>query len=112
LHLNNVELAVGFFSQTLSFYAQRQFSFVHLDCDIYGSYKECLEFFYPRLCPGGIILFDEYNDPPWPGCSKAIDEFLRDKAEKPQRTVANNYEKYYIVKQRLPLSSARLILRK
>jgi len=99
LYLTNVELAPGFFSQTLPPYGHRQFSFVHLDCDMYSSYKECLEFFYPRVPPGGIILFDEYNDPPWPGCNKAVDEFLRDKPEKPIRITANNYEKYYILKQ-------------
>lgn len=99
LHLANVELAPGFFSQTLPSHSHREFSFVHLDCDMYSSYKECLEFFYPRVTSGGIILFDEYNDPPWPGCNKAVDEFVRDKPEKPVRIVADNYEKYYITKQ-------------
>jgi O-methyltransferase len=99
LSLTNVVLVEGFFSNTLSKYGNGQFSFVHLDCDTYCSYKECLEFFYPRVAPGGIILFDEYNDPPWPGCNQAVDEFLRNKPEKPVRIVADNYEKYYIVKQ-------------
>ncbi|HTS12544.1 MAG TPA: TylF/MycF/NovP-related O-methyltransferase [Candidatus Limnocylindrales bacterium] len=98
LHLSNVELAPGFFSQTLPAYDRREFSFVHLDCDMYRSYKDCLEFFYPRVAPGGIILFDEYNDPPWPGCNKAVNEFLLDKSEKLVRVVADNYEKYYITK--------------
>lgn len=99
LYLTNVELAPGFFSQTLPRYADREFCFVHLDCDMYSSYKECLEFFYPRVTPGGIILFDEYNDPPWPGCNKAVDEFLRNKPEKPVRITADNYEKWYIAKR-------------
>lgn len=100
LNLPNVELAPGFFSETLPRCDRRVFSFVHLDCDLYASYKECLEFFYPRVPPGGIILFDEYNDPPWPGCNKAVDEFLLGKAEKPVRITSENYEKYYITKQR------------
>jgi hypothetical protein len=56
--------------------ADRVFSFVHLDCDIYESYKQCLEFFYLRLTPGAIVLFDEYNDPEWLGCTVAVDEFF------------------------------------
>ena len=32
------------------------YSFVHLDVDLYESTKASLEFFYPRLSPGGIIL--------------------------------------------------------
>jgi O-methyltransferase len=97
--LTNVELAIGFFPQTLPRYHDRKFAFVHLDCDTYLSYKECLEFFYPAVTEGGIILLDEYNDPPWPGCNKAVDEFLADKPEKPIRIISDNYEKYYIVKQ-------------
>jgi O-methyltransferase len=98
LNLPNVELAPGFFDETLPRYDRREFCFVHLDCDMYTSYKECLEFFYPRVPSGGIILFDEYNDPPWPGCNKAVDEFLIGKPEKPVRITSDNYEKYYITK--------------
>jgi hypothetical protein len=31
-----------------------------------------------------MILFDEYNDPPWTGCNKAVDEFPSGVHEKPQ----------------------------
>jgi O-methyltransferase len=93
-----VHLCKGFFSNTLPAVFDRQFSFVHLDCDIYQSYKECLEFFFPRLSPGGIILFDEYNDPPWPGCNLAVDEFFRDESECPIEIESDNYQKWYICK--------------
>jgi O-methyltransferase len=96
--VDNVELVKGFFEKTLPGYADRRFSLVHLDCDIYSSYKECIAFFYPRVNSGGVILLDEYNDPPWPGCNKAIDEFLRDKPEKLREIVFDNYQKYYIAK--------------
>ncbi|HDO27370.1 MAG TPA: hypothetical protein ENH02_04560, partial [Bacteroidetes bacterium] len=33
-----------------------------------------LEFFYPRLAPGGIIIIHDYN-PDWPGIMKAVDDF-------------------------------------
>lgn len=93
-----VHLLKGFFRETLHELGDRRFCFVHLDCDLYDSYKTCLEFFYPRLVPGGIILFDEYNDPPWPGCNKAVDEFLDGKREKPIEIESDNYLKYYIQK--------------
>ena len=32
-----------------------RFSFAHLDVNLYGSYKECMQFFYPRIVPGGIF---------------------------------------------------------
>jgi O-methyltransferase len=75
-----------------------QFCFVHLDVNLYSSYKPCMEFFYPRMVKGGVILLDEYNDPPWPGCNLALDEFLADKPEQLQEAVSENYIKYYMVK--------------
>jgi len=97
--LKNVKLVKGFFANTLPAYSNLTFSLVHLDCDTYASYRECIEFFYPRMSPGGVILLDEYNDPPWPGCNKALDEFLEDKPEKLQMMCLDNHEKYYLVKQ-------------
>jgi hypothetical protein len=95
---SRIILLQGFFINSLHQIENKKFSFVHLDCDLYYSYKVCLDFFYPRLVKGGIILFDEYNDPPWPGCNKAVDEFLADKKEKCIEIERNNYLKYYILK--------------
>lgn len=98
--IDNVELVPGYFNQTLQhFDGQVRFSFVHLDVNLYDSYRECLEFFYPRVEAGGIVLFDEYNDPPWPGCNKAVDEFLADKPEHLEMICRNNYQKWYFVKE-------------
>jgi hypothetical protein len=94
-----VRLVKGYFENTLGEAADRRFSFVHLDCDIYQSYKTCLEFFYPRLEPGAIVLLDEYNDPPWPGCNKAVDEFLADKAETLCLCESDNHQKWYFRKR-------------
>jgi hypothetical protein len=95
---DRVKLIKGFFKNSLVNIQDHKFSFVHLDCDIYQSYKECMEFFYSRMAKGGVILFDEYNDPPWPGCNKAIDEFLADKPERPLPIQKDNFIKYYIQK--------------
>jgi len=93
-----VSLVKGYFNRTLPRFSGHTFSFVHLDCDIYESYRETLEFFYPRVSTGGVILFDEYNDPPWPGCNKAVDEFFAGKAEKPQMIESDGYQKWFVRK--------------
>jgi hypothetical protein len=98
-------LVQGYYADTLQRLSERQFSFVHLDCDLYSSYKDCLDFFYPRLVPGGIILFDEYNDPPWPGCNQAVDEFLGATRETLEPMMRDNYEKYFVVKRRSGIPS-------
>jgi O-methyltransferase len=97
-----VTLVPGYFRDTLLKCAETRFSFVHLDCDTYDAYGECLSFFYPRLNEGGIILFDEYNDPAWPGCNMAVDEFLANRPEKPQLVMRDNYEKFYFEKVARP----------
>src|SRR5215469_1912225 len=98
-NLNNTILVKGYFKESLPKYQNRRFSFVHLDCDMYTAYKECLEFFYPRLNLNGILLFDEYNDPAWPGCNLAVDEFLLDKPEKVHPIVRDNFQKFFLVKE-------------
>lgn len=89
----------GFFEDTLKLVKDEKFSFVYLDCDLYDSYKVCLELFYPRMNPGGIILFDKYCEPDWPGAAEAIDEFLTDKPERCTKLGIDPAAKYYIAKK-------------
>jgi O-methyltransferase len=94
-----VKIVKGYLTDTLACHSTVRFCFVHLDVDIYESYKVALQFFYPRLVSGGVILLDEYNDPPWPGCNKAVDEFLADKPERLQELERDNHVKYFIRRQ-------------
>ena len=57
------------------------FSLVHLDVDIYKSYRDCLNFFYPRMVHGGFIIMDDYNAPSCLGAKLAINEFMKNKKE-------------------------------
>jgi O-methyltransferase len=47
---------------------------VHLDVDLYASTRAGLEFFYPRMIPGGIIITHDYST--LPGVAQAFSEFL------------------------------------
>ena len=97
----NIQLLGGFFSDTLPKLCDMKFSIVHLDCDLYQSYVTCLNFLYPRLLPGGYMIFDEYDlaAPVYPGARKAIDEFFADKPEKLQRLGDLNNSRCFIVKE-------------
>jgi len=58
------------------------FAFVHLDCDLELPIAAGLEFFYPRLAPGGMMVIHDYESGGhWPGVRKAVNEFLKDKPE-------------------------------
>ncbi len=78
-----IHLVKGWFQDTLPRY-QGTIALLHLDCDLYESYKLALETLYDKVAPGGIVLFDEYGDRRWPGATKAIDEFFADRTEKPR----------------------------
>src|SRR5262249_6932749 len=56
----NIQILKGFFCNTLPQLSQLKFSLVHLDCDLYQSYRTCLEFAYPRLLRDAYMVFDEY----------------------------------------------------
>lgn len=96
--LKNVTLVAGFFEDSLGKLPEQVYSFVHLDCDTYSAYRDCMQYFYPRMEPGGIIALDEYYEPRWPGCNQAVDEFMSDKPELIEQVVVDNYIKYAITK--------------
>lgn len=94
---NRVHLIQGWFDETIPKYGGT-IALLHLDCDLYESYKVCLKYLYEKVATGGVIMFDEYNDQRWPGAKKAVNEFFSDKPEK----IVNHEQcdwKYYVVKE-------------
>lgn len=75
----NIKIYKGLFPKTADPVKNRNFSFVHLDVDLYRSTLECLKFFYPRMSRGGIILSHDYVS--FKGVRKAFDKFFQDKPE-------------------------------
>jgi O-methyltransferase len=98
--VQNIKLLKGFFDQTLLELGDLRFKLVHLDCDLYQSYVTCLDFLYPRVVPGGYMIFDEYDlaAPAYPGARKAIDQFFADKPEKLQQLGDGPHARCFIVK--------------
>jgi O-methyltransferase len=76
----------GWFEDTLPVANLDQIAFAYLDSDFYSSIKRSLEFVYPILAPGGVIMIDDYcdltiNPRSWdrlPGVKKACDEYFTD----------------------------------
>ena len=76
----NVSYHPGLFPGTALPCAGRRFSFVHLDVDLKSSTLACLEFFYPRMVPGGVILSHDYSY--LDGVRDAFAEFLSGRRER------------------------------
>lgn len=77
----NIRTYPGIFPETSGPIEDEKFGLVHVDIDIYKSMKDCLEFFYPRMLPGGVIISDDYGHTTCPGALKAWDEFFANKPE-------------------------------
>ena len=80
---SRVRIHPGFFPETARSLKGDIFSMVHVDVDIYKSILDCMVFFYPKLVPGGVMIFDDYGYITCPGAKLAVDEFFINKPEKP-----------------------------
>lgn len=73
---NNVVIKKGWFPQSAQGLEQDKFCLVNLDPDLYEPLKAGLEFFYPRLVKGGVLLICGYFSP-HAGIKQACDEFCK-----------------------------------
>ena len=76
---SNVHMYKGYFPATAGPIENLKFSFANFDVDLYQSTLDCLNFFYPRMLPGGIMLSHDYSV--LAGVRQAFAEFLEGKPE-------------------------------
>ncbi len=63
------------------------FSLVHIDVDIYEPTLASCEWFWPRLKPCGVMVFDDYGFFPYRRAERAaVDEFFATRATNPSRS--------------------------
>lgn len=95
---NNVHLVRGYFEDTLIDF-DRPIALLHVDCDLHDSIMTCLNCLYDIVQPDGLIIFDEYLDPNFPGAKRAVDSFFFDKPETVQCYSNMGYERCFVVKR-------------
>ena len=79
---NNHRVYKGWIPERFAEVADHFFRLVHIDVDLHEPTLASLQFFYPRLLPGGILLLDDYGFKSCPGAKRAADEFFSDKPER------------------------------
>lgn len=77
-YVNQVNIRQGYFPDTAKGIEEERFAFVNLDTDLYKPIKAGLEFFYPRLNPGGYIFVHDYHSKELQGVKPAVREFCRE----------------------------------
>jgi hypothetical protein len=76
---DNVHIHKGLFPDSAADLEEKEFCFVNLDMDLYEGTLAGLEYFYPKMIPGGVILSHDYSI--LAGVKKAFNEFMADKPE-------------------------------
>ncbi len=69
-----IEFHPGWIPERFPDVASRRFAFVHIDVVRYQPIRDSFLFFFPRLVPGGVMVFDDYGYTQFPGAKKAVDE--------------------------------------
>jgi O-methyltransferase len=77
----NARCMKGWIPERFQEVAERRFAFVHIDVQQEQPTVDSLAFFYPRMNPGGIIVFDDYGFTTCPGARHGIDQFMAGKPE-------------------------------
>lgn len=79
--LKNYEFVKGDINKTIPQYCidneHLKIALLHIDTDVYEPAVTILENMYNKVVRGGIIMFDDYAT--FPGETKAVDEFFKDK---------------------------------
>jgi len=79
-HVGKVQLIPGDIVKTMPAFIEKNrhlmVSLLFLDMDLYEPTKAVIKALYPRIPKGGIIAFDELDNPIWPGETSALLETL------------------------------------
>jgi hypothetical protein len=89
---DRVEVHAGLFADSFRVLEPRapRFAFVHIDANIYQGTRDACAFTVPRVAPGGVVVFDDYNGVCDLGARLAIDEFLAGRGVRPQPLAASS----------------------
>ncbi|MFH0933898.1 MAG: TylF/MycF/NovP-related O-methyltransferase [Pseudomonadota bacterium] len=92
--LENFEILQGIFpEQTGDRIDERKFRLCHIDVDVYNSARDVNEWVWPRLVPGGMVVYDDYGFEPCIGVTRYVNEQLG----LPDRLVLHNLNGHAVV---------------
>jgi len=72
--VNNLTFVKGKVEESIPQVMPEQIALLRLDTDWYESTLHELEYLFPRLVHGGVLLIDDYGH--WQGARKAVDEYI------------------------------------
>lgn len=73
---DRIFLVQGRVEDTIPHHVPAGISILRLDTDFYESTKHELEYLFPRVSQGGVLIIDDYGH--WLGQKKAVDEYIQE----------------------------------
>jgi hypothetical protein len=100
LGLQNIELVEGNYDQTMQGRFQGKLCAVLLDCDLYTSYDNVLEYTWESLTQGGMLYLDEFYSLKFPGARLAVQNFFKERDAHFFNRVDefNGFERWWVIK--------------
>jgi len=87
MRLDNFRLLPGIFPEETAWQVESErICFCHVDVDVYQSARDVTDWVWPRLPPGGMIIYDDYGF--W-GC-EGVTALGDEEKEKPGRVMVHN----------------------
>jgi O-methyltransferase len=71
---HNFKILTGVFPDDTAYSIQGSIAFLHIDVDVYKSAKDIFDWAFPRISPGGIVVFDDYGFDRCPGITRFCNE--------------------------------------
>lgn len=72
----NVELYKGWIPDVFNKIDTLEYSYVHIDVDLYEPTKDSIEYFWPKIITGGVLICDDYGSYKTIGARKAMIDFF------------------------------------
>jgi hypothetical protein len=99
MDVSRMTLTAGFFENSLPGHPDRPIALLHVDGDLYRSYISTLENLFPKVVPGGIVVFDDFSvgedaNESFPGARQAVKDFLKEDYKNLKPSIGGTY--YYV----------------
>ncbi|MGK0257143.1 MAG: O-methyltransferase [Candidatus Azotimanducaceae bacterium] len=78
---DNYSTYKGWIPERFGEVSETKFSLVHIDVDLQQPTGDAIEFFYPRLSTGGILLLDDHGSAMCPGARSVALDYFADQEE-------------------------------
>ncbi len=72
----NVEIYKGWIPDAFEHLDELEYSYIHIDVDMYEPTRDSISYFWPRLSDGGVLICDDYGSYKTPGARKAMNDFF------------------------------------